>query len=748
MIWWILQNFVVTAALAGCVWAVCRWGHIGPVGQHALWLVLLVKLLTPPLVNWPWAIHDFRPTATVASAPVFEAVPQSLPPVRYTPPPAPRVATAIGVAPLFELEDWLWPAVASVWFAGFATFLLVQMERIRGMLRLLRVSVAAGPELTSLVEDVAERLQTAPVETRLVEGIASPFIWCVHRPLLVWPAALSKDIPTQSIRGLLVHELAHLKRRDHWVGWLELTAGCLWWWNPLYWYIRHQLRENAELACDAWVVDEMDSVPRGRRAYAEALLSVCESISGDSKRSNPMPAVGVDTGNRRFLERRLTMIVRERLPFRLSRAGIVVIALLAAAVLPVWTLTAVPEPSSMAPKVFAQESQKDVRELREQFVRQLQTLQDTHTKAGRLDEAVAVREEIRRLQGIEPSGPPEDKNQAMLNRSVKQTNLVKTPFKKAIEELQESTDANIYVPWKILSAAGIDENAPITLKVRDVPLGRVLRLILADATGDNRLAYKVDGGVIEIVTAEVGEMPMEPFFGRVWDGEPFPRGYEPASSIVFDLTAYRGQVGEVIRVPLRGTTQGWIWGTGVFTDDSDPNVAAVHAGFLRSEQTGIATIKIQPGQASYAGSFRNGVVSSSFGGFPGSYRIERVEPVEGVELTNAALFRINNGFDLSVFIPGQSQSEIMKMRGRAGETLELEVTGATQGMIWGTGVYTDDTDPSLAAVHAGLLKAGETGKVRITILPGRARYEGSYQNGVRSDSFGLFEGSYRIERVK
>jgi hypothetical protein len=56
MIWWMLQNFVVTAILAGVVWAVCRIGRIGPVGQHALWLVLLVKLITPPLVSWPWAI--------------------------------------------------------------------------------------------------------------------------------------------------------------------------------------------------------------------------------------------------------------------------------------------------------------------------------------------------------------------------------------------------------------------------------------------------------------------------------------------------------------------------------------------------------------------------------------------------------------------------------------------------------------------------------------------------------------------
>jgi beta-lactamase regulating signal transducer with metallopeptidase domain len=772
MIWWILQNFVVTAFLAGCVWAVCRSGRIGPVGQHALWLVLLVKLLMPPLVNWPWAIRDLVPDAARAAvAPIAKGLPL----YRDRGPVARTAAAASGVInsrvvrrPFIALRDWLWPTVASVWFAGFAIFVLVQAERIRRMLRLLRIAVPAGPELTSLVDEVAERLKVSQIETRLVPGIASPFIWCVRRPLLLWPAALSQDIPADSIRGLLVHELAHLKRRDHWVGWLELAAGCLWWWNPLYWCIRHQLRENAELACDAWAVEEMDSIPKGRRAYAEALLSVCASLSSDPKHSNPMPAIGVDTGNRRFLERRLTMIVRERLPFRLSRAGIVVIAFMALAVLPVWTLRAAPEQverrEARVVAAVPQELPKDARDLRQQFIKQLQTLQDTHTKAGRLDEALAVRDEIRRFQGIEPSGLPEsEKTQGILNRNVKQTNFVNTPFRKAIEELQETTEANIYVPWKLLSAAGIDENAPVNLKVRDVPLGRVLRLILTDATGDNRLAYEVDGGVIEIVTTEEAERHnKKEFFGGLWEGGRFLERAEgePAPFGRTDLTSYRGFVGESFRVPLNGAIQGAIWGTDVFTDDTDPNVAAVHAGLLQPGQKGIATIKIMPGQDSYTGSLRNGVRSRAFQRYPGSYRIERVDPMESgivdvlpidVLPTNNGLFRVEPSWsrdNLPIFFVSNVPSEIMAMRGRVGETLELEVTGTTRGQIWGTDVYTDDTDPNVAAVHAGLLKPGETGKVRITILPGRERYEGSNQNGVRSGSFRSWDGSYRIERLK
>src|SRR3954463_3764813 len=58
MLWWTVQNLVITAMLACLAWVVCRWRRIGPVARHALWLVVLLKLLTPPALVWPWAMRD------------------------------------------------------------------------------------------------------------------------------------------------------------------------------------------------------------------------------------------------------------------------------------------------------------------------------------------------------------------------------------------------------------------------------------------------------------------------------------------------------------------------------------------------------------------------------------------------------------------------------------------------------------------------------------------------------------------
>ena len=58
MAWWIFQNVVITTALAAAVLGVCRMSRLGPVARHALWVLVLVKFVTPPIVAWPWAMPD------------------------------------------------------------------------------------------------------------------------------------------------------------------------------------------------------------------------------------------------------------------------------------------------------------------------------------------------------------------------------------------------------------------------------------------------------------------------------------------------------------------------------------------------------------------------------------------------------------------------------------------------------------------------------------------------------------------
>ena len=84
----------------------------------------------------------------------------------------------------------------------------------------------------------------------------------------------------------------------------------------------------------------------------------------------------------------------------------------------------------------------------------------------------------------------------------------------------------------------------------------------------------------------------------------------------------------------------------------------------------------------------------------------------------------------------------------AGRALLFDVTGTTHGTVWGTDTYTADSRLATAAVHAGVLRDGERGLVRVTVLDGAGlEFDGSESNGVVSHPYGPYPLAYRVARA-
>ena len=341
MAWWIFQSLVTTAALAATVAIVCRFGRIGPVARHALWVIVLVKFVTPPLVVWPWAAPDplgltrlehEEVTESIAPGRTEVAAGHSVEPPRVELSGVPAAPVSMPVSRESQDDSFLQMSTVfiALWIAGSMCLLAIEGVRLLRQARRVARALPADPAIQRRVTALAGQLRVSPVAVLTMPGATSPVVWCLGRPTLLWPADLG-DQSDACIDGLIVHELAHIARRDHFVGWIELVAGVAWWWNPLFWSVRRALREQAELACDAWVIS---ALPNGRRAYAESLLAL--SSLGAAPAASIAAVVGVRASSRRVLERRLVMIMKGRAPLRLPWAVLIALAVVAMATLPAW----------------------------------------------------------------------------------------------------------------------------------------------------------------------------------------------------------------------------------------------------------------------------------------------------------------------------------------------------------------------------------------------------------------------------
>jgi len=89
-------------------------------------------------------------------------------------------------------------------------------------------------------------------------------------------------------------------------------------------------------------------------------------------------------------------------------------------------------------------------------------------------------------------------------------------------------------------------------------------------------------------------------------------------------------------------------------------------------------------------------------------------------------------------------ASLQPLQNQVGKVFHFTVTGAVNGAVWGTDIYTLDSHLGTAAVHAGVLKSGQTGVVKIKILLSPPNFVGSMRNGVSTADFGAFPGAYQI----
>lgn len=229
---------------------VARAGRLRPGWQAAVWLVVLVKFVVPWGPAMPWSVADLfaalRPHHDGAQALVL----------------APAAGHA--AAPVASTA---WLVLAAVWLAG-AAFVLA-----RALVAQHRVTLAARRAPLAPAHARALLAAFAHRPPRLVVGdpAVGPHMVGIVRPIIVIPPALLEDRTV--LCAALLHELAHVRRRDALARIIQLVAGAVFFFWPVVRLVSRRLDLAREAACDAWALDASE-VPRP--AYARLLVRMAQ----------------------------------------------------------------------------------------------------------------------------------------------------------------------------------------------------------------------------------------------------------------------------------------------------------------------------------------------------------------------------------------------------------------------------------------------------------------------------------------
>lgn len=289
------------ALLAALADRLCR----RPGLSHVLWMLVLLKFITPPFV------HVVIPDATTTGHQQIGPDLASVPVLELTESEATQTVPA-GTVPAdltpaaVEAREIPWKGLlTSVWGTGSAFMAALALSRIWSIRRLMHLSRPAAKEDQLQAAELANRLGLRCKPNMLLVDTTLPPLVCgwIGGPVLLVPAALWQSLSVDQRATLLAHELAHLVRRDHWLRWLELAVLILFWWHPVAWVARRRVQEAEEDCCDALVVWLL---PEAAPSYADALL---ETVAFLTPSRPALPTMASGMGQFVHLRRRLSMIL-------------------------------------------------------------------------------------------------------------------------------------------------------------------------------------------------------------------------------------------------------------------------------------------------------------------------------------------------------------------------------------------------------------------------------------------------------
>jgi beta-lactamase regulating signal transducer with metallopeptidase domain len=194
------------------------------------------------------------------------------------------------------------------WLSGTIWFAVRWLRRRRALAATISAGhiLFSGRERESLTKMTTWLGITRHIDLVVTPEVKEPGVWGVWRPIVLWPQSISSQLSDDEMDTLMMHEMAHVLRRDNLVSNLNMLLCCLFWFNPVVWLIDAWLLKEREEACDETVLRWSDAgeiyASSIRKIYRFCLSSKVSgwSAAGGAKLKQRLERIASNDADHRF----------------------------------------------------------------------------------------------------------------------------------------------------------------------------------------------------------------------------------------------------------------------------------------------------------------------------------------------------------------------------------------------------------------------------------------------------------------
>lgn len=317
---------VVTSAMAGILGLIILLirlivKDLGSRWQNALWMLLMIRLLLPITPQTSFSLYNLfsinngfvnqselqRPQSESAGPlkpvnPSTEANPKVETPNRDFAADRTVSSEGPGVSHLFSFN--LFNILFFVWLIGalsFGGYIILWQMRFTSFIKGELLSVE--PDTVNLFDHCKQMMQIKQtIQIVKTSKVSSPTLFGLIHPRLLLPKEITNVLSQEQLKHVLLHELAHFKRKDILLNWVSSILLAIHWFNPILWVAFSKMQEDQEIACDAMVISCIGPVKS--KEYGLTIIKLLEAYS------HPLglPGMARLLGRNSGIKRRMGMI--------------------------------------------------------------------------------------------------------------------------------------------------------------------------------------------------------------------------------------------------------------------------------------------------------------------------------------------------------------------------------------------------------------------------------------------------------
>jgi beta-lactamase regulating signal transducer with metallopeptidase domain len=134
--------------------------------------------------------------------------------------------------------------------------------------------------LNSTLNPVSSLSKNLDVNVLASQTGTSPMLVGLWKPKIIVPQNILDELPDEQLTAIVLHERAHISRKDNWFSVLQELVVILFWWSPVIRFLSKKIHVEREIACDLRAVAQMKS----GKQYAQSLLA-CAKLMLDEQQN-------------------------------------------------------------------------------------------------------------------------------------------------------------------------------------------------------------------------------------------------------------------------------------------------------------------------------------------------------------------------------------------------------------------------------------------------------------------------------